>query len=852
MKSTFFGIETMRKAILAQRNVMDTIGHNVANAATVGYSRQVVTLATSTPIMYAGVGVMGTGVITASIERVRDLFIDNQLRIGNSQQGKVEIEKSVLAQIENAFLEPSSSEGINGALSAFFNSWQELSKYPDSTAARNQVVAMAQNLTDVMNHIDQTLRDIRIDLNGQLKQDVQQVNNILNSIATLTPEIAKAYTHGYMPNDLLDKRDLLLEQLAQYVNFDVIDSEYLGGIAISIGGRELLRNDTVYELTYEMAWDHPSQNTKTPYMNDVSQNDFFMLAGMSKGELAGIINARDNILTSVQSSFTELVGSIMNTVNNLHSQGMGITMQDMSQFATTTADIGNMANYAQITGTDLQYFAVGDILQIEDAHGESIIVTVTQTEVDALGNGRLYFDNIGMLMKSETDGAGGHITRSFDGAGIDSGAVVRKLNTSKNNFFVAADILSRSVTGDTHPDYFSKMTSTIKLPDNVTMNTTIGELERMFGVNITDNLVGQRLQLDDRAYTGVLTDNMTLDSVFALISKMRPVVNDGEPLEIQFDSVNRTITLSGDARDALSQLGGDNGSECNLFRILGFEGYGITGFDLPVGSNMTTTLESMGVGSGYIQIDNVVIELDAAMSLQSALDEINAALNADKSLKSYGTNVFFDAQAGRLRVVSPHMFTVSTPDSSQFPALGGSFASSNFLTVLGLQRESSSPTIALEQALESVTTSDIGARITVNADILKNVNSIATSVSYAGIPGDNNIALAIAGIRNMDLMGDSSEGRLANPTQTIDDYYNNLISDIGTKSQKAIMDSSVADNFIEYYQNKWQEVSGVSIDEEMTKLIEAQQSYAAASRVLNAFDEMLDRVINGMGLVGRA
>mgnify|MGYP000847002080 CR=1 FL=1 len=172
--------------------------------------------------------------------------------------------------------------------------------------------------------------------------------------------------------------------------------------------------------------------------------------------------------------------------------------------------------------------------------------------------------------------------------------------------------------------------------------------------------------------------------------------------------------------------------------------------------------------------------------------------------------------------------------------------------MIGLQRESSYPTIALEQSLASVTTSDIGARITVNPDILKNVNSIATSISYAGIPGDNDIALAIAGIRNMDLMGDSSAGRLGSPTQTIDEYYNSLISDIGTKSQKAIMDSSAVDSFLEYYQNKWQEVSGVSIDEEMTKLIEAQQAYAAASRVLNAFDEMLDRVINGMGLVGRA
>ena len=133
MRSSFFGIETMRRAILTPRRVMDTIGHNVANAATEGYSRQRVNLETTRPFPYPGVnrlwgaGQVGTGVISASIERIRDVFIDKQLRIGTTDQGRVEVEKNTLRQIENAFLEPSSEEGLQGAFAKFFDAWQELS-----------------------------------------------------------------------------------------------------------------------------------------------------------------------------------------------------------------------------------------------------------------------------------------------------------------------------------------------------------------------------------------------------------------------------------------------------------------------------------------------------------------------------------------------------------------------------------------------------------------------------------------------------------------------------------------------------------------------------------------------------
>ncbi len=843
---------------MSQRTVMDTVGHNIANASTKGYSRQRVSLTPTGAFPYPGTnrvygaGQIGTGVIVESISRVRDQFVDGQVRVGLTSTAQLNVEKSTLSQIENVFMEPATTQGFSGAMGDFFDAWQEISKYPDNTAARNQVIAMGQNMTDVIRNIDQTLRDIRVDLNGQIQKDVAIVNGILKDIASLTPEIAKVFTHGMSPNDLLDKRDLLIDELSQYVNVDVQDSEYLGGLAISIGGRELMRNDTVYDLTLEPNWDHPSQNTKTPYMNDVSQSDFYMLSQFSAGELKGAINSRDVILPEVQSKFEEVVSTFVNSVNNVHSQGLGISVEDYSTFgAGTTAKISNNANYAQIAATDTQYFSVGEQIQIVDPTDDSktITVTITDIQTDGTGNGRLYFDNIGSLVKTEEQAAGVYTDVTFD---IDAGAEIRKLVVDKYNFFETNELLSRNLVGDTSPDYYNQMTSTIKFPPGVSLDTTIGELENILGVQIAPSNAtnAPRLRLDNNALTDTIDDNMTLEEVFRRIQKVHPLTNDGNAFGIKFDEVNHNVVLTGVTYNALAELGGENGSECNLFRILGFEGQNLSSYALQEGTQLNTTLGDLGISNGWIQIDNTLIQIDNSVTLQAGINDINAALNNTVEAKSYNTQIFFDEGTRRLRIVSDHAFSADTPDPSIFPATPPN-AASNFLTVTGLQQQDSAPTYSKKQSLISTTTSDIGARLSVNSALIEDVNRIASASSYAGIPGDNSIALEIASLKNAMLMGDSSTGRLGSPTLTIDDSYNDIIADVGVKSATTQNSADAADKFLEYYQNRQQEVSGVSLDEEMTILIEAQHSFQAASRMINVVDEMLSTVINNMGLAGR-
>ena len=100
-------------------------------------------------------------------------------------------------------------------------------------------------------------------------------------------------------------------------------------------------------------------------------------------------------------------------------------------------------------------------------------------------------------------------------------------------------------------------------------------------------------------------------------------------------------------------------------------------------------------------------------------------------------------------------------------------------------------------------------------------------------------------------MNSTGAGIVFKPNESIEEFYDAQIGAVGTEAQRATVDLEVANRFMDYYSARRDEVSGVSIDEEMTKLIEAQHAFAAASRMINVIDEMLDRIINNTGLVGR-
>jgi len=217
MAGIFRTFSTARQGMLAQQNAVNTASHNIANANTEGFSRQSVNLVTTQPYTYAGIGQFGTGVEVESITRTRDEFLDGQIRLENAMEGRYKAEGSALEQVETIFLEPSET-GLNSALDDFWNAWQELSKTPESSSAKTIVAHKASTLTETANHMDGQLETLKADLTSLQATNVKDANVLLSQINDTNDQIARIKLKGIEPNDLMDRRDLLVDQLSSIVD----------------------------------------------------------------------------------------------------------------------------------------------------------------------------------------------------------------------------------------------------------------------------------------------------------------------------------------------------------------------------------------------------------------------------------------------------------------------------------------------------------------------------------------------------------------------------------------------------------------------------------------------------------
>ncbi|MBX6379011.1 MAG: flagellar hook-associated protein FlgK, partial [Clostridia bacterium] len=242
MEGTFLALETARRALFAQRLAMDTTGHNVANAATEGYSRQRVDLRASAGFPSAGPGAgpavgpgqVGTGVDVAALTRARDAFLDAQVRNERRRWAGWDVRQQVLSELEAIFAEPSEA-GLRVALDAFWDSWQSLAASPESLAARREVLQRAGGLLDAMKHADQQLRDLADNLDDQVAERVAELNDLAREVASLNAQIQRARARGLQPNDLLDRRDLALDRMAQLVALQVQEGPD-GTVRVTVGG----------------------------------------------------------------------------------------------------------------------------------------------------------------------------------------------------------------------------------------------------------------------------------------------------------------------------------------------------------------------------------------------------------------------------------------------------------------------------------------------------------------------------------------------------------------------------------------------------------------------------------------
>jgi flagellar hook-associated protein 1 len=242
--SSFYGLQTSLRGLLAQQRALDTTGHNIANASTAGYSRQEAVLAAAPALVIpqgavqGGAGAhIGAGVDVLSYRRIRDTFLDLQYRAQATRLGNEAGKAEGLDRAELALTEPSDT-GINQKLAEFWGAWGDLSNGADDISARTALIEAAGSLAESFGIVDEQLA-----LVGQQAADEYasftapggEVEQIGRELAALNNTIKVFVTAGDSPNDLMDQRDLLLDKLSALGTTSIVNNTD-GSVDVTFGG----------------------------------------------------------------------------------------------------------------------------------------------------------------------------------------------------------------------------------------------------------------------------------------------------------------------------------------------------------------------------------------------------------------------------------------------------------------------------------------------------------------------------------------------------------------------------------------------------------------------------------------
>jgi flagellar hook-associated protein 1 FlgK len=237
--SSFYGLQTTLRGLLAQQRALDTTGHNIANASTPGFTRQEAVLAASPAyVMPAGVvangaqSSLGSGVDVQDFRRVRDGFLDAQYRGQATGLGNAGARSQALDRAELALAEPSEN-GIAAQLTQFWNAWSDLANRPNDPAAKQNVLETGSSLADAFHavaiHLGTVAQQARAEYDALVRPAGAgdaggEIAQAATEIARLNDTIKRFVSAGDHPNDLLDRRDQLLDQLAALGQLSIEDN----------------------------------------------------------------------------------------------------------------------------------------------------------------------------------------------------------------------------------------------------------------------------------------------------------------------------------------------------------------------------------------------------------------------------------------------------------------------------------------------------------------------------------------------------------------------------------------------------------------------------------------------------
>lgn len=314
-----------------------TTEHNIANVNTAGYNRQRIGQSSNTPNPTSG-GFVGRGVHLDTIRRNYDQFLSDQVSQAQSAVSEMDAYGSQIKQINNMLAD--ASAGLSPALQGFFASVQELSTNPSQTTARQALLSSAQAMASRFHTLDQRLGEMYDSVNGQLTTAVDQINGYTQRIADLNAQIVRASgSLSQPPNDLLDQRDQLINELNKLVKVQVVGDRD-GVLDVFVGsGQQLVIGTQAREMSATVSPSDP-QRLILGLMNANGSTEVIPEANIGGGSLGGLLRFRSESVDVAANSLGQIAASVILTFNAQHAIGQDLNGGNQTNAAATGFQTG--------------------------------------------------------------------------------------------------------------------------------------------------------------------------------------------------------------------------------------------------------------------------------------------------------------------------------------------------------------------------------------------------------------------------------------------------------------------------------------------------------------------------------
>ncbi len=698
--------------LLTAQSALKTIGHNISNVNTPGYSRQSLALAARTPDTTA-FGPIGSGVTVDSIVRAKDDLLETQISNFNSLHGSADVQSNMLQNIESFFNELSEFS-LNSMLEKFFDSVQNLSLNPEDTSARNQLLQDAQNLANQgFRSLNEQFRNLTIDAGQRIEASVSELNSITSEIASLNKRINEIEVGGDNANDLLDRRDQLIHELSEYGDIRVINNNNNSAVDILLGGTLVVHAGNHEIISSSIVGD------------GIAKVQGLSSASINSGKLEGLMNMQNVTIPKYTQFIDTLASSFIKEVNNIHSEGVGLSggftsLTSTNAVSSPSALLSSSSNGLPFTPSVTTY-TTG---------------TITSSGSTVTGVGTSFTSNV----------------KANDWIELNDG-----------NYYKVT-----SVDSDTQLTISGSYTDATSISTDITNGSLFITVEDSAGV-ITKNSISIA---SDETLTSLATKIGNISNISTSISNGIITINSSSGYTFNFSKeLDSNPGSIGSAVTTVSgyYTGDDNDIITLTVTDAGTVGSGST--KIEVTDALGTVISTLDVGSSYTLGEPLTIADGVSVSFGSG----------DLTLSQ---NITFDV--------------VSDPDTS------------NVLTSLGLN---------------TFFEGNDASNISVSQYIVNDVLRIAAASSNS--PGDNSNALRMIGLQHSSLTNSA----------TFNDYLHSSVAQLGIETTAQRSSKESFQTILTNLGNRRQEISGVSIEEEMINTMRFQQAFQASARYITVISE---------------